>query len=254
VNAFSSRHQVPDLRRPAGQPRVVHFTLLELLLAIAVLLILLGFLFQFINSTQKVWTAAEKTAVIFAQAQISLQLLEKDLQAGLFSNEADNPGHAMLLGIGNDKFFFFTQDSTTGGDVGTYLVMYTWNDGVLMRYVWDEEIEGRPAHFFYGLDPAGENATDIVTALSALQADSDKGCVLATGVSDISIESPPGTDLTEESEETEGNGFPKVIKITLTLHDARAVQVVKEAGAGDEVAELKKAETERKFCKIVFLR
>lgn len=287
MNTFSFRYQAPAWQRQVVQPRAVHFTLLELMLAIAVLLILMGFLFQFINSTQKIWTASEKTADIFAQAQISLQLLEKDLQTGLFSSEEDDPGHAMLMGgyipdpdEGDaplfPSFFFFTQDSSAGGEdsaaddevrVGTYLVMYTWNDNVLTRYVWDGTITEHSVlpHFFYGLDPAQLDPAElegIIYILGALQADSEKGCVLATGVSDIRIESLPDTGRIENGDFFFFDTLPKVLKITLTLYDAKAVQAVQTGHTNEEAVnpammeavEQKITETERKFSKIIFLR
>jgi len=159
----------------------------------------------------------------------------------------------MPMGGSNNRLFFFTQDAAAG-EVGTYLVMYVWNfeTDELYRYGWTEEIDGKPPHFFYGLEPTTENMAEIESALTAL-ADSAQGCRLATGVTNISIESPPDNDLTEENSLYFFTTRPKILKLTLTLYDAKAVAQMQNTGANATAIESKIAESARQFSKIIFL-
>lgn len=268
TNDFRLLPKETDLMQKTVRPKIKNFTLLEVLLSTAVLLVIMGFLFQFVNSAQRLWVASEKTADIFDQAQLALQLLEKDLQSVLFSGEQDNPGHSIPMGGFNDntdnkhQFYLVTQDSSAADNVGTCLVMYAWTKGEsgnneLARYVWDSKIkvpelgEFEPC-FFYGLDPNNENINRI---LDALENDTTKRNVLAAGVKDFSIEGPPGTNLSGVSSYFYTT-LPKAVKITLTLYDAKAVGQLLTSGADPESDAVKQkiAETERVFSKIIFLR
>ena len=61
-----------------------YYTLVEIMVAMAILVIMMGFLFQFAIGAQRIWSASESTSTTFDQAQIALQLLENDLQSVLF--------------------------------------------------------------------------------------------------------------------------------------------------------------------------
>jgi hypothetical protein len=71
--------------------------------------------------------------------------------------------------------------------------------------------------------------------------------VIAEGVDKIQIEILP--DVSGYSTDV-----PKVVKVSLTLYDAAAIQQLQSGDADDAVLEQKKIETARRFSKIIFLR
>ena len=263
------------------------FTLLEILIATIVLVIMMGFLFQFVNSAQRLWSASENTTVIFDQAQLALQFLENDLMNAHFVSDQEYPGHAIPMGGYNDsndnhKFFLVTQDSSNTGGIGTYLVMYTWSvensdtesigesegnsvartTGELARYVREAPvIESQGAHFFYGLDLSNNDAeknTIISNVLKDLEADATKREVIATGIQSLQIEIPEGGKMEKLITAKDENYFfktiPRILRITFNIYDASAVKILTDAGADSDVVEQKKSETARTFSKIIFLR
>ncbi len=62
-----------------------HFTLIELMAAMVVLLIMMGFLFQFIISSQNLWSASERNARVYENAQVFFDLLDRDLGGAMVS-------------------------------------------------------------------------------------------------------------------------------------------------------------------------
>lgn len=61
------------------------FTLLEIMVAMAILLILMAFLFQFMTAATKAWRMSESNSRIQEQAGVILELLAKDLQNAVVS-------------------------------------------------------------------------------------------------------------------------------------------------------------------------
>jgi len=57
-----------------------NFSLVELMVAMAILLIMMGFLFQFVNGARRIWMATTATAETFDDGQIALQVMENDLK------------------------------------------------------------------------------------------------------------------------------------------------------------------------------
>ncbi len=248
---FQSNGSGAVLMRKTAHNQTGHFTMLEILVATVVLVIMMGFLFQFINSAQKIWSASESISEIFDQAQLVFNMLEKDLQNLHFVSDQDYPGHAIPMGVINDedghRFFLVTAVSSLNEEnIGTHLVMYVWEDAPaaeLSRNV----LEVENSFFFYGCDPL-ENLQSLNTNLSVpLERE-----VIAAGVHSFSI-----VPLPEDCFDFDGGYFtscPKVVKVSLTLYDAAAVRQLQRAGADDIVLNNKKSETARRFSKIIFLR
>lgn len=261
-----------------------HFTLLEILVAIAVLVVMMGFIFQFINSALKIWSASKSTSEIFDQAQLVFDMLEHDLQNLHFVSDQDYPGHAIPMGGYNkanptNKFFLVTQASSDTDQVGTYLVMYAWtadsseSTGELERYIFNaplsntsnntsNEPQNNP-HFFYGCAPPfvsqESNDDPIEDVLENLEEVGSYGGVIASGLQSLKIEtkfddSDDFENLTDPQHESYFfNKAPRLFRITLTLYDAAAIQQLPR-GVDDDVLKQKKAETARRFSKIIFLR
>lgn len=62
------------------------YTLTEILVAVAVLMIMMTFLFEFIIGSQRIWSSSAKTASAFDKAQIVFSIMETDLKQALYSN------------------------------------------------------------------------------------------------------------------------------------------------------------------------
>ena len=63
------------------------YTLTELLVAVAVLMLMMTFLMQFVIGSQRIWYASSSTTSLFDKAQVVFSILETDLKQSLFSNE-----------------------------------------------------------------------------------------------------------------------------------------------------------------------
>jgi len=265
VHDFYANDRGSGLMRKPTCHQSRHFTLLEILVAIAVLVVMMGFIFQFINSALKIWSASKSTSEIFDQAQLVFDMLEHDLQNLHFVSDEDYPGHAIPMGVINvgaeHRFFLVTAVSPSNEDnIGTHLVMYVWTDESdesssqsesdesppppeLSRNVLDDE----NSFFFYGCDPAKNLSTLTKNLPVPLERE-----VIATGVQNLSIVPLPVGCFAE------GEGYftscPKVVKVSLTLYDAAAIQQLQSGDADDAVLEQKKIETARRFSKIIFLR
>lgn len=119
-----------------------HFTLVELMVAMGVLVIMMGFLFQFTIGAQRIWNASSKQTVAFSSAHVLLDILNDDLQNMRYSKEDGETMPFYLHKDSSDNVImgFFSDfvpstgildsdpsDGVTTADlsqVGTYLVVY----------------------------------------------------------------------------------------------------------------------------------
>ena len=119
-----------------------HFTLVELMVAMGVLVIMMGFLFQFTIGAQRIWNASSKQTVAFSSAHVLLDILNDDLQNMRYSNEEGETMPFYLHKDNSDNVImgFFSDfvpstgildsdpsDDVTTADlsqVGSYLVVY----------------------------------------------------------------------------------------------------------------------------------
>ncbi len=88
-----------------------HFTLLELMAAMVVLVIMMGFLFHFITSSQTLWSASERNARVYENGQIFFELIERDLRGAMADDAA-----------GQEIGFWIDDPSTASG---AFLAMVT---------------------------------------------------------------------------------------------------------------------------------
>ncbi len=88
-----------------------HFTLIELMAAMVVLLIMMGFLFHFIISSQNLWSASERNARIYENAQVFFDLLDRDL------------GGVMVSKVPGQEIGFWIGDPTPAGTSNPFLSM-----------------------------------------------------------------------------------------------------------------------------------
>ena len=255
------------MNRPVAH-KTRRYTLVEILVAMAILVIMMGFLFQFVIGAQRIWSASASTSNVFDQAQIALQLVETDLQSALYANDKEYPGHSIPMGVElngselNDRLFMVAPDSSGTGNVGTFLLMYVLDNEELSRYVFDSGTAGYPPHRFYGFDPITDSAqaSSFLDLLTVLKNDNDKKNVIVKGVDKVTIQFFP-SDSAENPDPANPKAFfftsvPKAIRITLSVYDATAVGRLLDSGLTDssEAVKDKKKETARIFTKIVFLR
>lgn len=66
--------------------RKAAFTLVEILAAMAVLVVLMGVLFTFLSAAQTAWSLAETNSRIYENAQVALDVITRDLQSAIASN------------------------------------------------------------------------------------------------------------------------------------------------------------------------
>ena len=150
---MKNKHDIKD----CGKARA--YTLVELLVAVAILVIMMGFLFEFVIGAQRIWSASEKKATSFDTAQVAMDVIETDLHNMQFSNE---PGRTMPFYLWKKSaneivlgFFADYKSSNFGkGDtadekaftyVGTYPVIYYYykdgtNPGALYRIALDGKV------------------------------------------------------------------------------------------------------------------
>ena len=150
---MKKKHDIKD----CGKARA--YTLVELLVAVAILVIMMGFLFEFIIGAQRIWSASEKKATSFDTAQVAMDVIETDLHNMQFSNE---PGRTMpfyLWKKSADEIVlgFFADYKSSNYDkgenpneksftyVGTYPVIYYYykngtEPGALYRIALDSKV------------------------------------------------------------------------------------------------------------------
>ena len=114
------------------------FTLVEIMVTMAILVVMMSFLFQYVIGAQRIFTSSNRQAVLFDDAQIVLGLMENDLQNMVVSNE---PGREIPMfyekGTFSSKTYHILMMVTSGEStkldnseeetlVGYYLVIYCY--------------------------------------------------------------------------------------------------------------------------------
>ena len=246
------------------------FTLVEIMVTMAILVVMMSFLFQYVIGAQRIFTSSNRQAVLFDDAQIVLGLMENDLQNMVVSNE---PGREIPMfyhkGTYDSKTYHLLMMVTSGESsklsssdeetlVGYYLVVYCYSekDEKLYRVAIDNKhalgptLNLKPWDFF-GLDFIGDATTSEKQAIIAKYA---SGVVtkmtsdyeIMDAVSSFKIIPLNSDDFDSSSHFAKVR--PDAIKLELTLYDAE--KVPKELPE-DRQKELK-AENSRLFSKVIF--
>ncbi len=82
------------------------YTLVEVMVALAVLVLMMSFLFQFVIGAQRVWHGNTRRTSLFEKAQVVFDVLEQDLKASRFSADAGR------------QIPFYLNQSTMSKDMG----------------------------------------------------------------------------------------------------------------------------------------
>ncbi len=265
--------------RFAGREPMVHhrarrhvhsYTLVEILAAMVVLIILMGFLFKFLGTAQQAWSASDGNTRIYQNAQIAFDLIAHDLRAAVADdtqgreipfwinpryttfdtadtyddwNEQDAicfvasiepPNSVADTRMCEVRYSLFTDDSTT---TATRRKQLYW----LRRSITPDETGSAPGTDnplwnFYGVTPnANPNLDDDWT-------DGGDRHRIVDGVEEFSVRTLPASTGTR-------NRLPQAVKIKLTLVDPRAY-------TGDLPPELRAKmlrQTRRTFTRMIFL-
>lgn len=73
------------------------FTLVEIMVTMAILVVMMSFLFQFVLGAQRVWSGTTKDMEMFEQAQIIFDVMEKDLKNMICEVPSENPDGGMQV-------------------------------------------------------------------------------------------------------------------------------------------------------------
>ena len=263
------------------------FTLVEIMVTMAILVVMMSFLFQYVIGAQRIFTSSNRQAVLFDDAQIVLGLMENDLQNMIISNE---PGREIPMfynkapytdADGISKTYHILMMVTSGEStkldtskeetlVGYYLVIYCYceEDEKLYRVAIDnkqalDETNLKPWSFF-GLDFVGETTAAERNALitkyaSGMVTKMTSDYELMDAVSAFRI-IPLNNDDFVTSATALNKGIAKVrpnaIKIELTLYDAEKIadrlSVLTNSEEDKKVAKKLKSENSRLFSKVIF--
>ena len=245
------------------------FTLVEIMVTMAILVVMMSFLFQYVIGAQRIFTSSNRQAVLFDDAQIVLGLMENDLQNMVVSNE---PGREIPMfyekGTFSSKTYHILMMVTSGEStkldnseeetlVGYYLVIYCYceEDEKLYRVAIDnktalDETNLKPWNFF-GLDFVGDATAAERNALIAKYA---SGMVtkmtsdyeLMDAVSAFRIIPLNSDDFDSTSHFAKVR--PDAIKVELTLYDAEKVPKDLPDARQEEL----KKENSRLFSKVIF--
>ena len=73
------------------------FTLVEIMVTMAILVVMMSFLFQFVLGAQRIWSSTTKDMEMFEQAQIIFNVMEADLKNMICEVPSENPDGGMQV-------------------------------------------------------------------------------------------------------------------------------------------------------------
>lgn len=255
--------------------RLHRFTLVEIMVTLAIIVVMMGFLFHFVIGAQRIWSATSKGSEMFEEAQIILQVLESDLKGMVCELAEDNPSGAFPVTFTRSasgelqELFFMSSQSPSNVDglttdeekltprVGVFPVYYKLVSVTgsgnppfkLYRGVFDRAFGTTDPFFAVGIENKANLRTELLAYLQAADAADSKLTiydVLSENVETLKVKFYP--------EEVGTNGFleiaPISAKIELTLRQAQSEA---ERKAAELNPEKEKDVSKRVFSKIVFL-
>ena len=148
------------------------FSLVELLIAMAILVLMMSFLLQFTNSARRIYAASNRYATTFEAGNILFQYLDRDLKNMTFRDRESNPDQEIPIYYkksSDDCYLAFVtstrclhRSSNDFAGVGAYLVVYRFkkdtgkDTGTVERYVLDKTVtsggDTRKPYWFIGID------------------------------------------------------------------------------------------------------
>ena len=69
-----------------------YYTIIEIMVAMSIFVIMMTIMMQFFNSAQKVWNAASKRNMMYADARVAMNVMTREIQSMLYKNDNDGTG------------------------------------------------------------------------------------------------------------------------------------------------------------------
>jgi type II secretory pathway pseudopilin PulG len=69
---------------------VHHYTIVEVMVAMGIFLVMMTIMMQFFTSAQKVWNAASKRNMMYADARVAMNVMTREIQSMLYNNDEDD--------------------------------------------------------------------------------------------------------------------------------------------------------------------
>lgn len=154
----SDRSCAPALRAPRSVLRVSRFTLVELLVAMAILGILMMLLFRFFGAASDSWTKSASNMRIYQNARAAMELIEQDLKSMVLSKEPGAEVNIHQYGPGAMQFTFVSavgEDQDYASEL--IEVTYQLNGTILERREVGDDATGNSWDFLGA--PAGWQAS-----------------------------------------------------------------------------------------------
>ncbi len=217
------------------------FTLVELLAAMAIFVILMAVMFEFLGGAQQVWSLSKSNAKIYENARVAMDLISRDIQSAVTS---DFPGQEIPFYYDKDQrqptMVSATNLTISGSRAKLAEVTYETNsDNQLVREVACDNGSSPTYWDFYG-DTASPTPAWVNNDPSATSCDT---ALIVDGVKSASIicyrdgaEIPASPDT-----ETNTTVLPNYAEISLTLFDP-------------DVPEQNRDKTQRTFTRTVYFR
>jgi type II secretory pathway pseudopilin PulG len=202
------------------------FTLVEMLASMAILVILMGFLFQFLSSAQRAWSLIETNTRIYENARVALDLITRDLQCAVASDTEDEE-IPFYYATGQPTFVSATPLPYDNPDSRLCEITYSFNptDNDLERQCISDANASNKWGDFFSLAATDWHDNGTV----------DKEKVI-NGVEAMTITCYQGTS--EMADTTNFTVLPDYALVSLTLYDPKTV-------------EAKRGATKRTFTKII---
>lgn len=233
--------------KPDRSLRRRRFTLLELLVAMAILILLLGMTMRILSAGQKAQTAVETSSRIYENARATLEIITRDLQS------------ARASAI-NGEEIGFCMVATGGGHIMAFGAMVSDHPTAntrLCEIVYQVDGTSLYRTCIPAQDSGGADVSewDLVGTTDEDWVDDDlaMGEVLCQGVAQwqLSLFDALGNDITPASGDTECFfELPASVTLNLTLYDPKP----EESGGATALITQRRTETQRTFSRTVFLR
>jgi type II secretory pathway component PulJ len=247
-----------------------HFTLMELMAAMAVLVIMMGFLFKFITASQDLWSASDRNARIYENSRVFFELLQRDLSTAVASDTlGEEIGFWIAPCAGNSAadFLAFVSQSPSAGAAGSdanlWEIHYRWGDenepqGV--RYLIrraaignrDDGSSGTTAAYvqwdFYG-DTTTTTPPTWVSTVDAVSPADDPWQEVIDGVEKLDVAYVDDSGTGTWTSPSHKHELPKAVKVSLTLIDQSIVDLNLPA----DIEKKRLDASRRTFTKVIFL-
>lgn len=217
----------------------LHYTLIEVLVAVAVLALMMSFLFQFTAGAQRIWSASNANTGITANADVLFALLDEDLMQMLVDDEEGMSYTGSVSGDGTDADFgFFAISGRKGGvkagggdsanEVGSLIyVQYHYDSGEKCLYRVQKSAADNSIY------SDSDNTAPLGNVTTFDTDDYTDATLVAEGVEKFMVTAKPNN----------GNTLPQILRVQVTLNRT----TVSEDRKSD-----KEAKFEQVFSKVYF--